>query len=89
MGWWKKNNDASKNSLSSDEYERLVKKFSDYDARIRILDTQLEIFKTNLDDLRGKFNRKLKGLQAEEPKEEPKEEKKTETINNNEFVAFG
>lgn len=86
MFWRKKINDTSKNSINSDEYERLAKKFIELGTEIRVLKTEHDLLKTDVANLRGKFNQRLKGLKQEEEQEQKKE---TETINNGELLAFG
>jgi DNA gyrase/topoisomerase IV subunit A len=78
--------DKNQNSANSNEYERLSTRISDISAELKSLKASIDAMQTGLDNLRGNFNRKLKGLSAEE--EKPKE-KEIETINNTEFVAFG
>ena len=89
--FWKRKNDAQiqdKNVIGSDEYGKLVHRLSEIDAKLKLFESVIEIFKTNLDDLRGKFNRKLKGLEKEEKKQESQMDE-TETINNGGYVGFG
>ena len=83
--FWRKNENTSKNPINSDEYERLAKRISDLDSSMRTFKTNIEMFETDLANLRGKFNQRLKGLA---PEEKP-QEIKTETINKDEFVGIG
>ena len=85
MGWFKRN-DTNKNAMGSTEYEDCLRRIIKINSETEILKANLEAYKLQLDNLRGNFSRKLKGMKEEEEKTE---EKKTETINNSEFVAFG
>jgi len=92
MFWKKKNeaNNTSANAVNSNEYEKLSKRIAELDAEVRICKTSCQMLETDVANLRGKFNQRLKGLAPiEEKKEEKPEEKKIETINNSELVAFG
>lgn len=73
MSFWKKRNNETLNSV---EYESLAKKLVEVSTRIEELENKFKILTTNYDNLRGNFNRKLKGLKAEEEPEE------TQSINN-------
>jgi len=87
--WWfnngKKLETPNKEIINSREYDNLFKRFSEVYAELSLLKTDVKNFGTELDNLRGKFNRKLKGLEQEEKKVE--EEQKT--INTGEYIAFG
>jgi hypothetical protein len=80
---------ANKNSINSDEYERLVKRIIDVDARMRLRDAEYKLLETDVANLRGKFNQKLKGIKETDAKDEMQQKKETETINNSEYVPFG
>lgn len=82
--FWK--HDTSKNVINSTEYEDCLRRIIKINSETEILKANLEAYKLQLDNLRGNFSRKLKGMKEEEEKPE---EKKIETINNQEFVAFG
>jgi len=90
MAFWNKSNEKtqvpSQNSVNSTEYENLAKRNVELSTRIGLCETNLELLKTDVANLRGKFNQRLKGLREEEGKEEKKE---IETINNTEFVGIG
>ena len=79
-------NNSSKDVINSSEYERLAVRISDIAADVKAVKADHELLKTDIANLRGKFNQRLKGLIVDE--EKPKE-KEIETINNTEFVAFG
>jgi len=83
---WFKKNDTSKNAVNSDEYERLAKRITELAAECGICKAACKLLETDVDNLRGKFNRKLKGLEQEE-KVEPKEEE--EKFINGGFVGIG
>jgi len=86
MGLFNFKNDSSKNHINSHEYEILFKRISELSSDIQACKTNFNILETDISNLRGKFNQRLKGLIAEEP-EKKKEE--SETINNGDLVAFG
>lgn len=74
MWFWKnKNDNTSKNVVSSAEYERLVRKLIDANAEIEVLKASLKVLQTDVDNLRGNFNRKLKGIEKEEKETETKD----------------
>jgi len=77
--------DPNANPIRSHEYEKCIIRFTELDSKLIILETSLKAMQTDMDNLRGRFNQRLKGLKVEEENAE----KKIETINNNEFVAFG
>lgn len=80
--FWKKNVDPSKKPLNSDEYEHVLKRILEINTRIGVCESKIEILKTEMDNLRGNFNRKLKGIKEEEQKE-------TQEINSSPDVYFG
>jgi len=88
MFWKKKDEGLNKNSnaISSDEYGKCLTRFAELHSEFTILKTEVKALQTDVDNLRGRFNSRLKGLKTEEEKAE---DKKTETINNSEFIAFG
>jgi hypothetical protein len=86
LNFFKKSNDPRKENLNSLEYETCLKRISELDTKIRSFEGEFKIMQTSLDNLRGNFNRKLRGIKEEETKEE---QKPTETIIKDEFVAFG
>jgi len=61
-----------KKQIDSKEYQRLRSLLADCDARISKLETTFKLLETNQDNLRGRFNRQLKGLEPEKKKEAPK-----------------
>lgn len=68
--FWNKKNDNTRASLNNpDDYDRTNKRITDLAARLELLETKFALFKTDYENLRGKFNRKLSGLAAEETKE--------------------
>lgn len=82
----RKNENTDKNAISSGEYERLVRKLIDGNTEIELLKASIKILQTDLDNLRGNFNRKLKGMKEEEVKEEKQE---TKNIYTADYLAFG
>lgn len=67
-----------KQTLNSDEYEKLSKKMIDLKEELETFGVKLNVLRTDVDNLRGNFNRKLKGLKKEEMEEE--EDSKTKDI---------
>jgi len=89
MFWGKKDekaDDSGKKAIHSAEYEDLLVRFVKISKEVELLTNKFEIFKIGLDDLRGKFSRKLKGL---EPEAVSKPEEKIEKDLNDVFVGFG
>jgi archaellum component FlaC len=80
---WLFNDDKRKNPMDSDEYARCFKRIAELDSRIQSVETKAELVKTDVANLRGKFNQRLRRIQ------ELEEDEKTETINKDEFVSFG
>lgn len=76
--WFKKKNEIS--AIHSEEYEQLSKKFVALLENVRELEVKFRILETNIDNLRGNFNAKLKKMRQEEIIEEKEEE--TKDINN-------
>lgn len=85
--FWRKNDNTNKNNLDSDEFIKLTKRIVEGDSRTAILEANLRILRTDLENLRGNFNRKLKGLSEEEKKEAVAAP--TESFNNSNDVYFG
>jgi len=81
-GIGKETNDTGKNPLHSTEYEDCLKRLVKIDSSIALLEAKFKILETNHDNLRGNFNRKLKGLADNEKKEE-------KDLNNSETVYLG
>lgn len=69
-----------KKNLHSDEYEQLSKRIIALNEEVRILETKLKMFETNLDNLRGNINAKL--LRRLKKEEEDDKEEESKTINN-------
>jgi len=89
MVWLWGKNDPNKNTISSGEYEELLKRIIKLNGEIETLKAYLEAYKLQLDNLRGNFSRKLKAMAEEEKGAEKEEESKNESFNNNGYVAFG
>lgn len=75
-------NDKNKNVVNSDEYERISKRISELSARQEILDNKIEMLKTDVSNLRGRFNQRLKGFSKEE-------ETQSKDINTGENIYLG
>jgi len=90
---WFKKHDTNTNALGSAEYELCLKRIAELSGKFELLTAKVEGYKMQLDNLRGNFSRKLKGMSEEEEKVAPKEEvekkTKTETIIKDEFVCMG
>jgi len=87
--FWKKENETdsgNKKCINSDEYEKLIRRISEEAARISHLENDFKILSTNVDNLRGNFNRKLSGIAKNE--EQTKQQETESFINSNE-VPFG
>lgn len=81
-----KANNSNANAVNSSEYERLSIRIADISSEVKSVKADHELLKTDIANLRGKFNQRLKGLKEEETKDE---EKKIETIIKDEYIAFG
>lgn len=64
--------------LNSKEYEYLLLKIAELRSEVGDLKTNYRIIETNMDDLRGKFNRKLYQMA---PKEEENKDKMPQSLN--------
>jgi len=91
MSWWKNDRtNQDKDTLRSNEYDKCLTKFAELFAETKTLALDIKLLRTDLDNLRGNFSRKLRGLKTEE--EQKKEEEKVDepkTINTTEYIAFG
>lgn len=90
MLFWKKNNETDntgKKTLRSDEYEFCLKRIAELNSAVQSLEAKYKIVQTDLDNLRGNFNRKLKGIKEEEKKEEQIEQ--PQNINTDLYIPFG
>jgi hypothetical protein len=76
-------NNTSSNVINSDEYDRVLKRISELDANFKLLKVDVDVLRTDVSNLRGKFNQRLKGLKEEEQKQE------IESFNNSGEVPFG
>ena len=84
--FWNKN-DTSKN-INSSEYEDALKRIAKLHGEVELVKGYIEAYKLQLDNLRGNFSRKLKGIKEEEQKEEEKIQPKEEDIAGGQ-IAFG
>jgi archaellum component FlaC len=84
--FWRKNDNSSKNVMDPDSYARILNKLSEIDSRIKSVENDFKLLTTDVQNLRGNFNRKLSGL-AKEEKESPPPQ--TEKFNSYEEVPFG
>ena len=85
-GFKKYNDNSSKNVIHSEEYERILKRIIEIHTKNEILETKFKLLETDVSNLRGNFNNRLKAIKEREKTEE---EKVTETFNKDEYVAFG
>jgi len=74
--FWRKKDEGQK--IESEEYRRLAAKLADIEASVSGYKAEVRLLQSDCDNLRGQFNRKLKGLAAEEKKEEAKDLNKPE-----------
>lgn len=70
-----------KNPINSNEYEQLCKRIVEISAKQEILDSKVEVLRTDTANLRGRFNQRLKGF--------AKEEEETKDINTGENIYIG
>jgi hypothetical protein len=71
--FWNKSKNAEQTNLNSADYEKLLKKSVEVTAKIEELQIKLEVLRTDLQDMRGKFNRKLRGIRLEDQEEQEKD----------------
>lgn len=76
----------NQNIIRSHEFEICLNRITELNSRIAILETDLKVTQTNLDNLRGRFNQRLSKLDIEERREE---KAKSENINNDTYIPFG
>lgn len=62
-----------KKSLNSDEYDKVLRKLSELNSELEIHKAKLSVIRTDLENLRGRFNQRLAKIGADENKEPPKE----------------
>lgn len=74
--FWRKNKETK---LNSDEYESVVKKLISFTEKIETLEVRIKTLTTDVENLRGQFNRKLNKIKKEELQEETPQE---QNINN-------
>jgi len=87
--WKNERPDQNAKTLRSDEYDSILKRIAEINSAVSVLETKHQSLKTDVDNLRGRFNQRLKGFKEEEKAEEKPEEKKNEIINKDEFVGIG
>jgi len=66
FGLWKRSQGNDAKHLNSDEYERVLKRISELSSELGVCKANLEILRTDLANLRGKFNQRLRGSKHEE-----------------------
>jgi len=84
--FWQRRNDSNsrEKDINSSEYDKCLRRFSEGDSRIAALETKIELLKTDVANLRGKFNQRLTGLKVEEQKAE-----EAKDINTSNEIPFG
>lgn len=87
MFWQKKDESSNKNAFGTAEYDGILKRLSELRAEINNLSSDVKTLQTDLDNLRGNFNRKLRGIKEEEQKAEKKEEEQKDI--NGGYIPFG
>jgi len=70
MFWRKKTNDTREKAYNSIEYEKCLNRIAELHSELELFKAKLKVLETNYDDLRGKFNRKLNTIKAEEEKKD-------------------
>jgi hypothetical protein len=78
----KKNDNTSQNDVDTDGYARIFRRLTEISSDVEQCRAQVKILQTDVDNLRGNFNRKLKGIEQTE-KQEAKD------INTSEFIPIG
>jgi len=83
--FWRNKNLGEKN-INSNEYDSVLKKISEINAELELFKTKLNLIKTDLDNLRGRFNQRIaKGREGDDKEAgEP-----TKELNNGEFIPLG
>lgn len=70
MSFWKRHKEKEKEFLNSNEFETLSKKITNLSNEIDNISHKIKLLQQDQDNLRGNFNRKLKGIAEEEKKNE-------------------
>jgi len=70
MFWRKKTDDTREKNYNSLEYEKCLNRIAELHSELELFKAKLKSIETNYDDLRGKFNKKLNTLKAEEEKKD-------------------
>jgi hypothetical protein len=100
MFWFKKSkNEANNNGaqiINSVEYESISKKLVEFFTKIELLEAEYRILKSDMENLRGRFNQRLKGFikddlaEIKREREAEKAEKAEKEKNINEdYIPFG
>lgn len=76
---FRKNENSGTKIANSDEYERLSKKLIDLSAAVAALAGKYEILETNVANLRGKLNQRLRG--REDQSTDPEKDQSTASAN--------
>lgn len=69
--WFRKKNETT---LNSSEYESLAKKLTSISSKLEEVELKHKILQTDYNNLRGNFNRRLKGLSKESSEMEESEQ---------------
>ena len=85
-GFRKNNDNSNKNFIHSEEYEKIVKRIIEVYSKNEILENKFKLLETDVANLHGNFNNRLKAIKE---REKPEEEKATETFNKDDYVPFG
>jgi len=73
FSWKSKSNNSDANAISSREYGECLKRIAELDTKLISLDATVKNLSLALDNLRGKFSARLKGLKTEEAEAEQKD----------------
>jgi hypothetical protein len=74
FSWKSKSNNSDTNAINSREYGECLKRIAELDTKLISLDAKVKVQELTLDNLRGKFSAKLKGIKQEEAQEEEKKD---------------
>ena len=71
--WNRSNTSTNQTVINSEEYDKCLRRMSELDTGIKTVKSEIELLRTDLANLRGKFNAKLTRIKEEEAKEETKD----------------
>jgi DNA anti-recombination protein RmuC len=80
MFWTKKTEDLGKKDINTDEYVKCLKRMAEIDSRVESLFNKFNLLQTDMENLRGRFNQKLKSFAEAKPEAETKDLNSDNTI---------